>query len=333
MALTGKQKAAMLLMSLDAPTAAEMVKGLDPAVVQGLAVELAYLDASGLRKSSQGDEIAREFYKSLHTKTGFHLNSFLDHMLKSTLGNEKASQIQTQIQDLLIKRDPFITIRSADTQSIASVLEGEHPQAAAVVLSELSPRKSSEVLGLLGEGIRLSAISRMTSCESVPVETKARIAETVNRRLESVTSEGEAGAAAARPEQSLRKVALILRGLGKELRDGLLGAIQSKDENAGKMVSELMIIWTDIPQVADRSLQEILRKVDAKKLALALNKADETIVQKIKSNISERAAATMDEEASLMSAPKKQDIEDARDEIVKALREINEKGELSFVEE
>ena len=70
-----------------------------------------------------------------------------------------------------------------------------------------------------------------------------------------------------------------------------------------------------------------------KKLALALNKTNEEIVNKIKSNISERAAATLDEEAALMSAPKKQDIQEAREEIVKALREMNEKGELSFIEE
>jgi flagellar motor switch protein FliG len=173
----------------------------------------------------------------------------------------------------------------------------------------------------------------MTKCESVPTEAKLRIAETVGRRLQAVSSDGAGGAVAARPEQSLRKVALILRSLGKELRDGLLSTINEKDENNGKKVTELMIIWSDIPQVTDRSLQEILRQVDAKKLALALNKADEDIKQKIKSNISERAAATLDEEASLMSAPKKQDIADAREEIVKALREMNEKGELSFIEE
>src|SRR4030042_623774 len=122
----------MLLMSLDASTAAELVKGFDPGVVQGLAVELAYLDASGLRNSKHSAEVAREFYQSLRAKKGFQINNFLDHMLKSTVGNEKATQIQTQIQDLLRKRDPFISIRSADIQSIASVLEGEHPQAAAV---------------------------------------------------------------------------------------------------------------------------------------------------------------------------------------------------------
>jgi len=334
MGLTGKQKAAMLLMSLDAATAAELLKGIDPQVVQELAVELAYLDTAGYHSSKQSLELARQFYNSLQPKKDeFHLNSFLKEMLRSTVGSDKAEQIQTRIHDLLRQRDPFISIRSVDSRTLASVLESEHPQAAAVVLSELPAKKGSEVLGLLGEGIRISAIRRMTSCDAATTEAKARIAEMVWRRIEAAKS-GDAGRALqTRPEQSLRKVAVMLRSLGKELRDGLLGALRGKDDKAGEMVANLMIVWEDIPQVADRPLQEGLRGIDTKKLALALHKADEAIIKKIRSNISERMAATVDEETSLMSAPKKKDIEEAREEIVRILREMNEKGDLSFVEE
>jgi len=332
-ALMGKQKAAMLLMSLDATTAAELVKGLDSNVVQELAVELAYLDATGFKNNKHSAEIAWQFCNSLHTGNEFHIDNFLHELLKSSLGNDKAENIQTQIQNLLFKRDPFISIRSTDAQTIASILSSEHPQAAAVVLSELPAKKSSEVLNFLGEGVRLSAINRMASCETVTTEAKARIAETVCSRLELATTAGKGEVMVARPEESLRKVAVILRNLGKELRDGLLGAIREKDNKAGDTVAELMIIWVDIPQVTDRSLQEALRGIDSRKLALALQKADETIIGKIRSNISERAAEALDEETSLMSAPKKEDIEQAKEEIVQALRQMNEKGELAFIEE
>ena len=126
---------------------------------------------------------------------------------------------------------------------------------------------------------------------------------------------------------------MILRNLSQELRDGLLDAIKEKDEKAGETVANLMIVWTDILQVTDRSLQQAFRGIDAKKLALALYKADEVIAEKIRSNISERAVATVDEETSLMSAPKKEEIEESREEIVKTLREMNTKGELMFIEE
>ena len=113
----------------------------------------------------------------------------------------------------------------------------------------------------------------------------------------------------------------------------MLGAIKEKDEESGKMVTQLMIVWEDIPLIADRSLQEGLRKIDAQKLALALVKADETITKKIRANISERAAATIDEETSLMSSPKKEAIAEAKEEVVEVLRGMNEKGELTFIEE
>ena len=330
MALTGRQKAAMLLMSSDAAAVAELVKGLDAEVVRELALELAYLDAAGLGSSEQSAEIVRQFCSSLRVDESFHLGNFLNEMLKSTVGGERAAQIQIQIRSLLHKRDPFMSIRSADPQAMASVLDTEHPQAAAVVLSELPTTKSSEVIGLMDEGVRVSTIARMTGCEKVTVEAKVKIVQTVCKRLEVVGTSGAGEALAVRSEQSLRKIALILRSFGKELRDGLLGAIQKEDGKAGEMVAKLMIVWADIPQVADRSLQKALTGVGTRTLALALHRADEMIAEKIRSNISERAVATVDEEASLMLTPEKEDIEAAREGIVRGLREMNEEGELVF---
>lgn len=332
MTLTGKQKAAMLLLSLDAATASELLKGIDANVIQDLAVELAYLDASGYRNSKETTEVAQLFCNSLHTQKTFQMDTFLNEMLKNTIGEEQAGRIQSRIQDLLHKRDPFIPIRSVDAPTIAAVLEQEHPQAAAVVLSELPAKKSSEVLGLLGEGVRLTAISRITTCDSVTKEAKARIAQSICSRLEAFSStRGEE--VQARPGQSLRKVAIILRNLGPELREALLGAIKEKDEEASVKVADLMIIWEDITQVSDRPLQEALRGIDSQQLALALFEADEAIIQKIKANISERAKESLDEEASLMSDPKEDEINEARAVIIASLRELDAKGELTFIEE
>jgi len=333
MMLTGKQKAALLLMSLDITTATDLLKGIDPKLVQELAAEVTYLDAAGYRTTRQSNEVIRQFYDSLRTEPAFHLKSFVKEMLKNTVGEERARQIQAEIQQILSKRDPFIAVRSVDSQTLASVLESEHPQAVAVVLSEMPPKKSSEIIGLLGEGMRVSAITRMAGVDAIGVEAKGRIAETISSRLEAAAAARGASTSQARPEESLRKVAVILRNLDKEVRDGVLGAMQEKDAQVGEKVAELMILWDDIPQVADRPLQTALRGIDERQLALALHKADETIIKKIKSNISERAAARVDEEASLMSAPKKEDVKEAREKIIGVLREMNSKGELTFIEE
>ena len=360
MVLTGQQKAAMLLMSLDAPTASELIKGLDAEVVQALAVEAAYLDAAGYRNSRQCFELAKQFVFSLQKqrsqpqkKAEFEINGFLGQMLKSSVGEQKAEQIQQQLAQLVQKRDPFLVIKRSETKFLVSILEKEHPQAIAVVLSEMPTKKSSEILSFLHESIRVSAVRRLVASGAIAPQAKQRIAEMVCNHIEQAKApastaaaaataaptrpearSAEGGLAAAKPEptEALRKAAVILRNLAKELRDGLLVAIREKDSQTAQAVADLMVIWEDVPLVAERPLQNALRGIDAKFLALALFKTDQTVVAKIKSAISERAVAALDEETSFLKAPKQEDITAARDKIITALRQLDEKGELSFIE-
>jgi len=94
------------------------------------------------------------------------------------------------------------------------------------------------------------------------------------------------------------------------------------------MIRRLMITWEDITSVADRSMQESLRSVDSGKLAMALYGADEDVAEKIRSNISDRARAMLDEEISLMQEPLEKEVLEAREEVVKPLRDANEEGTL-----
>jgi flagellar motor switch protein FliG len=331
-ALTGKQKAAMLLVSMDSGTAVQLLKGLPPDDIQQIALELARIDASGQRDSKEEAKIAREFCNSLQKKQtqGFSIRGFLNEMLINILGKDKAGQIQSQIRKATKKRDPFIAIRSASTDELVLALEGQHPQTIAVILSELTPKKSQEVLSLLDEDDRLKAVCKMTNPELLGGAVRQRISSMVSERLKAF--EGET--LSKRPEkreQTLRNLAITLSGLEKDLRDQLLDEIGKHDEETSTTVKRLMVTWDDIPTIADRFLQEALRSAESSKLALALYEADEDIAQKIRSNISERAAAMLDEEASLMQEPLEKEILDAREEIVKPLRDANEEGTLRRV--
>jgi len=328
-AVTGKQRAAMLLTSLDAETAAELLKGLPPDDIQEIALELARIDASGRRDRREEANIAREFYNSLQNEQsqGFSIKGFLNEMIVSILGKDKAEQVQTQIRKVTQKKDPFADIRLANTGELVLALEGEHPQTIAVVLSELSPRKSQEVLSLLSEEARLSAVCKMTNLDMLRGGVKERIASMVSERLKNFKGE----ALVEKPEQTLRKLAIMLSGLQKDLRDCLLDEIRKHDEETATMVRRLMVTWEDIPSIADRSLQEGLRAVQAGKLAIALFEADPKIVQKIRSNISERLAATLDEEISLMQEPLQEEVLEAREEVVEPLRKASEEGTLRRV--
>jgi flagellar motor switch protein FliG len=135
------------------------------------------------------------------------------------------------------------------------------------------------------------------------------------------------------PRDILRKVALVLSGLDKEKRDSMLKEIETRDKETARTVKALMVTWDDIPKIEDRSLQQVLRNIEAAVLAKALHGADAVIAAKIRSNISERASEMVDEEASLMGEPRKKDVLMAREEVVKPLREANEAEELLFIEE
>jgi flagellar motor switch protein FliG len=326
MTLTGKQKAAMLLMSLDTLTAVELLKGLDADEIQEIAVELARLDTSEKRDVKEQAKIVREFCKSLQREQNqkFSVRAFLNELLVNVLDKDKAEQVQTEVKKATEQKDLFLDIRTASTDELVLALEGEHPQTIAVVLSELSPKKSQEVLSLLSENTRLKAVCKMTSSELMSGEVKQRMVSTIIKRLKSVKGE----TLVEKPEQTLRKLAIVLSGLEKDMRDPMLAEIAKNDEETAAMIRRLMITWEDIPSVADRSLQEALRSVNSGKLALALYGADEEIVQKIRSNISERALSMLDEEISLMQEPLEKEVLGAREEVVRPLREANEQGTL-----
>ncbi|MGD8501121.1 MAG: FliG C-terminal domain-containing protein [Phycisphaerales bacterium] len=327
--LTGTQKAAMLLMSLDAATAVELLKGLDAEDIQEIAMELARIDASEQRDEKEQAEVAQEFCSSLQEKqtNAFSMRAFLDTMLVNVLDKDKVEQIQSQVKKATEKKDLFIDIRSASADELVLALEGEHPQTIAVVLSALAPKKGQEVLSLLSEEARLKAVCKMVNPEVVGAGVKQRIASTVSERLKSFKGE----TLTEKPEQILRKLAIVLSGLETDVRDQLLDELSKHDEEIGSKVRALMITWEDILSIADRSLQEALRSVESSTLAVALYGADEGIVQKIRSNISERAAAMLDEETSLMQEPLEKEVLDAREQVVGPLRQANEEGKLRFV--
>jgi len=331
-ALTSIQKAATLLVSVDSATAAELLKGLAVEDVEKLGLELAHIDASGGHNRKEQTRIVQEFVESLQQGgvQATNIRSFLNETLLSVVGEEKAEQIQAKIRKVTERKDPFAEIRGANLDELVVALDGEHPQTVAVVLGELPAKKSQEVLSYLGDEIRTKAICRMTNEESPGGAVKERIASMVSAKLRSLQGEVVLEKPGRR-EETLRKLAIMLGGLEKELRDQLLEEIKKQDEQTCTTVRNLMVTWEDIPSIADRSLQEAIRSVDAKKLAVALFGAEEQVAEKIRNNISERAAAALDEESSLMQEPLPKEVLGAREEVVKPLREANEQDKLRFV--
>jgi flagellar motor switch protein FliG len=328
------RKAAVLLMSLDPSTAAELLRSAKQETITEIAAELAYLGSGPAVKDPALQGSVQEFFGMLYKKQkkrSVSPEDFVKEILKTTLGDQAAREALEQVNKKVKARDPFIHIRSAAVPDIAAALAGESPQVAAMVISELPPARSAELVSLLDEDTRARAIHYMTGGgQAVSPEARLRVAETVQNRLAQASRVVSPGTPQVARDQQLRKVALLLRGMKVDLRDGLFKSLEQQDAQAAESVRKLMVTWEDIAYVAERALQEALRAVDSRKLAMALVGADPQTVNRARANISERARAMLDEETSLMSATKPEDVEQARQEVLNTLREINSRGELNF---
>ncbi len=323
--LTGIQKAASLLMSLDVATATELLKGLGAEEIQDIAMELARINASKEITADEQAQIAQEFCSSLQQEaSGFSMKTFLNDMLITVLDKDSAERIQSEVTRISRSKDVFGDVRQASTDELVLALEGEHPQTIAVILAELDPKKSQAVLSRLSEEARLQAVCRMLNPELVGSGVKQRMAITVSERLEGLKGE----TLSEKPEQTQRKLAVVLSGLETDVRDKMLEEIEKQDEDIARTVRNLMITWDDIPSIANRSMQEALRSVEPGRLAVALFGADDAVANKIRKNISERATSSLEEEISLMQDPTEQEVLEAREDVVGPLRDANEQGTL-----
>jgi flagellar motor switch protein FliG len=328
MRLTGIKKAAVLLTTLDSVSAAELMKGLSSDTVKKLAIEFSQMDESQRDVLQQaGQQVAYEFFSSLkNSQKRINKQTFFSQVLDEVVGRDNAAQIKKEIKTVTQKSNPFARIRQATTDELVLAFQGEHHQTIAVILLELPPEKSKDILTVLDENTQQKVIKSMTGAGALSREIKNRMAAMVAEKLEEVKGQK----LPEKPQARLRRLAVMLNGLDIEMRDKMMEQIKAQDAETAKKVSRLMVTWNDIPSIQDRSLQQLLRDIESKTLAMALQKADEKILKKIKSNISERAAESLDEEMSLMQEPDKKEIEQAREEVVEPMRQANEKGELKM---
>jgi flagellar motor switch protein FliG len=151
MALTeiSNRKTATLLMNLDLTTVNKLLEGFPSEVIQQLAVEMAQINASGRRNKKEEMEVVREFCGTLQKEGGgsqvFSLRSFLKETIVKLFGVEKAEEIQSQVKEVVQKKNPFKPMQLATVDELILVLQNESPTTIARVLSELQPRKAAEL--------------------------------------------------------------------------------------------------------------------------------------------------------------------------------------------
>ncbi|HRP02582.1 MAG TPA: flagellar motor switch protein FliG [Candidatus Kapabacteria bacterium] len=319
--LNGRQKAAVLLMSMDVDIAAKIFKELEMAEVEAIAVEITNLRDLA---PSVVEDVIEEFYQMM-TAQSYMIEGGLEYaqlLLEKTYGIERAREIVEKIKVLTTVRG-FNILKKSDSAQLASFLSKEHSQTIALILSHLTPDQSADVLSEFKDDLRTDVIMRIATIGKVSPQLVSEIEHVVDEIAEQTLSQNLAQAGGS------QLVANILNKSNNALAKAMLENIEEKKPDMALEIKRLMFLFEDIVQIDDKGIQRILRDVDKKDLALALKVADEKIRAKIFKNMSERAAAVVKEELEYMGPVKLKEVEGAQMRIVDIIKELESNEEIS----
>lgn len=320
--LTGKQKAAILLMSMDVDVASKVFKELDMSEVEAIALEITNLKDV---PANVVEDVIEEFYELMQASS-LMLEGGLDYaqvLLEKTYGPERAREIVEKIKVLTTVRG-FNILKKADPAQLANFLSKEHPQTIALILSHLPPTQAADVLQEFSDDLRTESVLRIATIGKVSPALVSEIEQVVDQIAESTLSQNLAAAGGT------QIVANILNKSNNAVAKAMLESIEEKNFDLANEIKRLMFLFEDIVQIDDRGIQRILRDVDKRDLALALKVADDKIKNKIFKNMSERAAAVVKEELEFMGPVKLKEVEQAQMRIVDIIKQLESEGEISI---
>lgn len=320
--LSGKQKVALLLMSLDVDTAAKVFRQIEPHEVESIAIEIANLQ--GVR-SQVIDDVIEEFYE-LMTAQEYYIEGGVDYahtLLEKTFGSDRAREIIEKINLLTTVRG-FDILKQSDSPQLANFLAKEHPQIIALILSHLMPEQTAEVLEEFDEELRTDVLMRIASLGKVSPQLVVEIENVVDRIAEATISQNMAATGGA------QIVASILNKSTNAHAKLLLESIEMKNPDLAGDIKRRMFLFEDIILVDDKGVQRILREVDKRDLALSMKVAEDKLRTKIFKNMSERAAAVIREELEFMGPVKLKEVEAAQMRIVEIIKRLEANEEISI---
>ena len=128
----------------------------------------------------------------------------------------------------------------------------------------------------------------------------------------------------------MRSAAALLNSLGKDLSQSVLARPGKTQSRIGPEIRQKMFTFEDLILLGPAALQKIMREIDLRDLALSLKTAGAQLKDILLSAVSKRAAATVDEEIAMLGPLQKREVEAARGRIVKAVRHLEDAGEVDL---
>ncbi len=321
-ALTGTQRVALLMTQLDQAHAAEVLKQFSDDEAERISAEIMALSRVD---SEQVQEIVEDFHAlsvsgALTARGGRDVAAGL---LEATFGAERAAGVMTRLTASLGGR-PFEFLDEVDPGTVRGLLENELAQTIALVLAHLSPQRASLVLAGLPDQLRPDVVESIAGMGSATPEAVSIVADTLRHRAGAVIDPRRHVDVVG----GVQPLVEIITRSDVATERALLAALDERSPALAEDIRSRLVTFADIVRLEARDVQQVVRGVEAATLALALRGAPEPVAAAITANISERVRALVEEETSLQGAVRASQVDEARAEIVRAMREAAASGEI-----
>ncbi len=318
----GVRDAAVFLLSLGEESAAEVLKHLGAKDVQRIGAAMS--DVGQLSRLQVTQTLGR-FLQEVETQVsvGVGADEYIRSMLTKALGEDKASGL---IDRILFGRSSkgLEMLKWMDARGVADSIRNEHPQTIAVVLAYLDPDQSAEVLGRLPENVRPEVIARIASLDGVQPSALNQLDDVIERQFSGKVATRTASLGGA------KAAANIINNMEISQEGVLLGHLRAMDETLASTIEELIFTFDDLMDIEDRDFQELLRQVPNDQIVPALKAAEEAMRAKFYKNMSQRAAATLQEDLEARGPIKISEAEAAQKVILTTARNLAEAGTISL---
>lgn len=318
--LTGKQKAAILLISLGPDVSASVYKHLTEEEIERLTLEI-----SGVRKvdSRDKEEILEEFHNIALAQDYISQGGigYAKQVLEKALGTDQATAIINRLTSSLQVR-PFDFARKADPGQILNFIQNEHPQTIALILSYLDPTQAGQILSELPQEVQADIARRIALMDSTSPEIINEVEQILERKLSATVTQDYTQTG------GVETVVDVLNGVDRSTERTILDALEIQDPELAEEIKKRMFVFEDIVTLDGRAIQRVVRESDNEDLKLSLKVASDEVKEIVFRNMSKRMVETFQEEMEFMGPVRLRDVEEAQSRIVSVIRKLEETGDI-----
>lgn len=314
------EKAATIITMLGAENAAAVFKYLKESEIEQISVELTRLPKV---RDEELQVIAKEFHdccltQKVITEGG---QDYAKEVLEKTFGPQQAKNLMDRVGKAL-KVKSFAFLRKVDYKSLMTVVQNEHPQTLALILSYASPDQASRIIENLPRDVRTDVVERVARMERAVPNIVHIVESVVESKLDTSASEEmmEIG--------GLNYVADIMNNVDRSTEKDIFDDLTLKDAPLADSVRKLMFVFEDIASLDPMSIQRFIREVDAKDLAVALKATNQDVKNAIFSNMSTRMRDNIRTDIEYLHNIRMSDVQTSQQRIVSTIRRLEENGDI-----